>query len=175
MRKLLVLGVVLMFAAGCGASSAPPDAVAPPADAPVAPVGPDGQPITTLCDLLSPQDITEVTGLPAAKPDAPPSMTSANCVYGTNLRLSIVAVDSIDAANTSYWGAMKEFTTVIKQKPIGGVDESVYAMGNDFSGLGLRRQKLVVTIVLPGAPDQAEIKLIQLAGRLLSRAHALGT
>ena len=48
-------------------------------------------------------------------------------------------------------------------------------MGNDFSGLGLRRQKLVVTIVLPGAPDQAEIKLIQLAGRLLSRAHALGT
>jgi len=55
------------------------------------------------------------------------------------------------------------------------VDESVYAMGNDFSGLGLRRQKLVVTIVLPGLPDQAEIKLIQLAGRLLSRAHALGT
>jgi len=174
-RKLVFLGVVLMLAAGCSASPAPADVAGPPADAPVVPVGPDGQPITTLCDLLSPQDITEVTGLPAAKPDAAPSMTSANCVYGTNLRLSVVAVDSIDAANTSYWGAMKEFSTIIKQGPIGGVDESVYAMGNDFSGLGLRRQKLVVTIVLPGLPDQAEIKLIQLAGRLLSRAHALGT
>ena len=55
------------------------------------------------------------------------------------------------------------------------MDESVYAMGPDMSALGLRREKLVVTITLPGPPEQAEIKLIQLAGRLLSRAANLGT
>jgi hypothetical protein len=37
----------------------------------------------------------------------------------------------------------------------------------------LRRFRLVVTIVVPGT--DSEIKLVQLAGRVLARANALGT
>jgi hypothetical protein len=174
MRKLLGVGVVLMFAAGCGASSARPTPW-PAGRCPGRSVGPDGQPITTLCDLLSRRN-HRGDRLPAAKPDAPPSMTSANCVYGTNLRLSIVAVDSIDAANTSYWGAMKEIHHGHQAEPDRRRGRERYAMGNDFSGLGSAPPEARGDDRAGRAlPDQAEIKLIQLAGRLLSRAHALGT
>ena len=53
------------------------------------------------------------------------------------------------------------------------MDQSVYGTGPDAAALSVRRLKLVVTIVVPAKPD-SEATLVQLAGRLLARANALG-
>jgi hypothetical protein len=177
----LQLAVVLAagaLAAGCSGNSTPSPATPAAPEAPTAPVNAEGKPITSLCDLLSRQDISEVTGLAAKEPTASEATADkAVCNYGADVEVALKASPTIDAATQSYQAALSgaAFSDVIKQMPIGGVDESVYAIGNGVSSLAVRRQKLVVTIVLPASADQAEIKLIQLAGRLLSRANALGT
>jgi hypothetical protein len=173
----VVAATALALTSGCGSDPAP--AVNPPGgDAPTAAVNANGQPITSLCDLISKTDVAEVTGITAADPAADgASMQAAVCRYGGDVEVAITSNASIDAASQSYQSALKgtAFSNIIKQGPIGGVDESVYAVGVGVNSLGLRRQKLVVAIMLPATQEQAEIKLIQLAGRLLSRANALGT
>ena len=176
--RLAVVLATGALVAGCGGDPATPTPAAPGPEAPTAPVNAEGKPITSLCDLLNRQDIAEVTGLAATDPTSDGATSSAAvCKYGADVEVVVATNNSIDAASQSYQSALKgtAFSNVIKQMPIGGVDESVYAIGTGVSSLGLRRQKLVVTIVLPATADQAEIKLIQLAGRLLSRANALGT
>jgi hypothetical protein len=177
LRLALVLAVGAL-AAGCGSDPASTASGPDVAPAPTAPVNADGKPITSLCELLSKQDIAEVTGLAATEPTSDgATQAAAVCKYGADVEVVIAANGSIDAATRTYESALQgtAFSNVIKQGPIGGVDESVYATGVGVNSLGLRRQKLVVAIMLPGNADQAEIKLIQLAGRLLSRANALGT
>lgn len=176
--RLALVVATGVLAAGCGSdpSSTPSGPNIPPP--PTAAVNAEGKPITSLCELLSKQDIAEVTGLAATDPTSDGgTMAAAACKYGADVEVVIAANGSIDAASQSYQTALKgtAFSNVIKQGPIGGVDESVYATGVGVNSLGLRRQKLVVAIMLPGTAEQAEVKLIQLAGRLLSRANALGT
>jgi hypothetical protein len=175
--RLAVVLAVGVLAAGCGSDPAAPPTGSGP-DAPTAPVNADGKPITSLCELLNKKDIVDVTGLAATEPTSDgATQASAVCRYGADVEVVIAANPSVDAATASYESALQgtAFANVIKQGPIGGVDASVYATGIGVNSLGLRRQKLVVAIMLPGDAAQAEIKLIQLAGRLLSRANALGT
>jgi hypothetical protein len=175
--RLALVVATGVLAAGCGSDPASTPGPSVP-DAPTAPVNAQGKPITSLCELLSKQDITEVTGLAATEPTSDGATSAAAvCKYGADVEVAIAANGSIDAASATYRSALEgtAFSNVIKQGPIGGVDESVYATGIGVNSLGLRRQKLVVAIMLPGTAEQAEIKLIQLAGRLLSRANALGT
>ena len=176
--RLALVVATSVLAAGCGSdpsSTSSGPSVPPP---PTAPVNAEGKPITSLCELLSKQDIAEVTGLAATDPSSDGATSAAAvCRYGADVEVAITTGGSIDAASATYQSALQgtAFTNVIKQGAIGGVDESVYATGVGVNSLGLRRQKLVVAIMLPGTAERAEIKLIQLAGRLLSRANALGT
>jgi len=175
--RLVVLTVAVgLLGTGCSSDPTPSGPEVPPA--PTAAVNAAGQPIKSLCELLDRKDIADVTGLPATEPTSDGATDAAAvCKYGTGVEVVITTNGSIDAATATYQTALQgtAFSTVIKQSPIGGVDESVYATGIGVNALGLRRQKLVVAIMLPGNAEQAEIKLIQLAGRLLSRANALGT
>ena len=177
--RLLVVGATaLALASGCGSDPASSPSTPAGGNPPTAAVNANGQPITSLCDLLSKTDITEVTGIAATEPTSDgATMQAAVCKYGGNVEVVITTNGSIDAATATYQSALQgtAFSNVIKQSPIGGVDESVYAVGVGVNSLELRRQKLVVAIMLPATQEQAEIKLIQLAGRLLSRANALGT
>lgn len=176
-RFLVVGAAALALASGCGSDPASPT-TPPGVSAPTAPVNANGQPITSLCELISKTDVTEVTGIAATDPTADgATMLAAVCKYGGDVEIAITTSGSIDSATSTYHSALEgtAFSSVIKQGPIGGVDESVYAVGTGVNSLGLRRQKLVVAIMLPATQEQAEIKLIQLAGRLLSRANALGT
>jgi hypothetical protein len=176
-RRTSVLAVALLAAllAGCGAEPAP--VAPPPADPPpTAPVGADGQPITSLCDLLSVNDFSQVAGLAAAAPaakDATP--TEATCDFGSNLTLIVTTRPSIEDAMGAYQQSQKPawFADSVKQGPIGGVDQSVYGTGPAVAALSVRRLKLVVTIAVPAKQD-SEATLVQLAGRVLSRANALG-
>jgi hypothetical protein len=167
------------FAAGCGADpvpQTPPAQDLPPA--PTAAVGADGQPIASLCDLLTADDFKEITGVAVQAP-APSNATatSATCDYGANAQLVVQVAGSLDEAMTNYQTAVKgaPFATVVKEGPVGGIDESLHGVGSESAGLALRRQKLVVTIVVPGTPAEGEVQLIRLAGRVLDRVHALGT
>jgi hypothetical protein len=182
--RLVRVGVLaalaaVALAAGCGMDPAP----APPAQnlppAPTAPVGADGQPIASLCDLLTVSDFAEITGVSGAQQPAPANATAtaATCDYAANTQLVVQVGSSLDDAMANYQTAVKgaPFATVVKEGPVGGVDESLHGTGSESAGLTLRRQKLVVTIVVPGTPPDGEVQLIRLAGRVLDRAHALGT
>ena len=171
---LVALVSVAMLMAGCGSEPAT-TAVDNGPPAPTAPVGSDGKPITSLCELLTEQDFTELTGQTAKKAATSTATdTRATCDYGANMKLSVQVGGSLDAAAGAYQTALKTggFSEV-KKGAIGGVDESSYGTAAGAGVLNLRRLKLVVTIAVPG-PD-SEIKLVQLAGRVLARANALGT
>lgn len=182
MRRARVglLGVVaaVTLASGCAdplqEQNAAPQQEVPPA--PTAPVGADGQPITTLCDLLTDQDFTSIAKETAKKPDTSDATeTKATCVYGENMTLRIAIGATIEEAQSLYQQAVKDAGfTMAARGVMAGTDESEYGRGDDASGLSLRRRKLVVSIVVPDATQEAQAKLVQLAGILLSRAHALG-
>jgi hypothetical protein len=176
---LLVALAAVALAAGCGVDPVPQT---PPQDLPPAPtaaVGADGQPIASLCDLLSVSDFTEIAGVSGAQPPAPANATAtaATCDYAANTQMVVQIGSSVDDAMANYQTSVKgaSFATVVKEGPVGGIDESLHGKGAESSGLALRRQKLVVTIVVPGTPADGEVQLIRLAGRVLDRAHALGT
>jgi hypothetical protein len=175
---LLVAASVAALMAGCGTepSSVPPPPVDNGPPAPTAPVGADGKALSSLCDLLTEQDFTELTGQTAQKP-APVDVSapSAACEYGGNLKLNVQVGNSLATAASAYQASVTSggFTSV-KKGAIGGVDESNYGTNAGSGVLNLRRLKLVVSIVIPGAAD-GEVKLVQLAARVLSRANALGT
>src|SRR5262245_42625718 len=167
--RLVLLGAttvaalaVAALAGACGVGSPPPNVEPPPAPAappaPTAAVGANGQPISSLCDLLSEDDFTRILTVSAKAPTAKDAtMTSANCVYGTNMLLTVRIGPSIDDAKTTF----DSLTSALKSPktgPIGGVDSSVFGKGTDSVALGLRRQKLVVTITAPGLPADGEIK-----------------
>jgi len=63
------------------------------------------------------------------------------------------------------------FGSNVRRNVITGVDASTYGNSPDAAALALRRQKLVLTVVVPGANAQAA--LVQLANRALARAGAL--
>jgi len=182
---LALAGAVLagaVLTAGC-ASSPPPvppnpnvNNATPP---PTYPVDSSGKPVSSLCDLLSPEDFTTIAAISAKAPtrvgDDP---NRATCQYGGDAELTVIVEDTIQSAQRSYQSAQQSLPiTPVKLQAIGGVDESVYGpIGNtQLSGLGLRRLRLVVVIQLPGKGDDLQPKLIQLAGRVLQRANALGT
>ena len=78
-------------------------------------MGADGQPITTLRDLLAGQDFADVTGQAAQKPASGGATdTSATCDYGGNMKLSIQIGGSVEAAVATYQTALKAcgFTSV---------------------------------------------------------------
>lgn len=157
----------------CGSDPAPAPQAAPP---PVAPVGANGQPLTSLCDLLDVSDFSQVGGITATKPAAKDAtMTAATCEFGPNVKLTVASSATVEAAMGTYQESLKTswFANNVKQGPIGGVDQSVYGSGPEAAALSVRRLKLVVTIVVPAKPD-SEATLVQLAGRLLARANALG-
>jgi hypothetical protein len=175
---LLVALAALAFGAGCsppGAPAPPPQNTLPPP--PTDPVSADGQPIENLCELLVDQDFATVAGVTAKAPDTSKvTGNEATCAYGTDVRLTIRVTTSPEAASTAYADLLTSGSFATKEQgPLGGVDESVAGKGTSTIGIGVRRRLLVFTIELPGATNQGDIKLIQLAGILLSRAHALGT
>jgi hypothetical protein len=170
---------VATLAGACDIGAPPPNTVPPSADQvpppPTAAVGANGQPITSLCDLLSEEDFNRILSVTAKAPTAnDATMTSADCVYGKNILLTIRIGPDLASAQSTYDSMTKALQSP-KKGPIGGVDASVYGKGSDSVALGLRRQKMVVTITAPGVPADGEIKLVQLAGLVLSRANALGT
>jgi hypothetical protein len=182
----LVAATLVMLVAGCGTAPSsqanPPPA--PEAGAPTAAVGANGQPIASLCDLLAEADFAELTGTSARKPAAgDATATAATCDYGSNLKLNVQVVNTVDDAATAYRTTTSSagFTALEQGVMGGGVEESSYGTAAGTDVLNLRRLKLVVSIAIPApaaspAPDQLpKFKLIQLAGRVLSRAHALGT
>jgi hypothetical protein len=176
---LLAALSAVALAAGCGMdppASTPPAQNLPPA--PTAAVGADGQPISSLCDLLTAKDFADIAGVSAQQPaPANATATAATCDYAANAQLVVQVGSSVDDAMANYQTAVKgaPFATVVKEGPVGGVDESLHGVGSESAGLSLRRQKLVVTIVVPGTPPDGEVQLIRLAGIVLDRAHALGT
>lgn len=181
-RLVLVAGALVLAAAACGTepSSAPPAVAQNPAGdapAPTAPVGANGQPITNLCDLLSDQDVSTILGIAAKAPTASgTSATGTTCAYGDQLTLTVTVLASPDAASSAVKDAVgKAKFSTRKDGVQGGVDESVYGTGPAAYGLTLRRQKLVVSILIPGPATDGEAKVVQLAGIVLSRANALGT
>src|SRR5215218_7433313 len=95
--RLLVVGATaLMLASGCGSDPAVPPAPAG-GDAPTAPVNANGQPITSLCDLISKADITEVTGIAATEPTSEgATQAAAACKYGGNVEVVVTTNGSID-------------------------------------------------------------------------------
>ncbi len=177
---VLVAAVASAVMAGCGTapSSTPPANVGnpPPPPAPTQAVGADGMPISSLCDLLSDADFTELTGQAAQKPAAgDATATSASCDYGSGMSLDVQVRGTVDDAAIAYKSALASggFAAVKTKDAIAGVDESSYGTAAGSGVMNLRRVKLVVSITVPGADN--EVKLIQLAGRVLSRANVLGT
>ena len=177
---LALAGAVLT--AGCASSPPPvppnPNTTNNGTPPPTYPVDSSGKPVSSLCDLLSPEDFTSIAAISATAPtkvgDDP---NHATCQYGSDATLTVLVEDSVQGAQRSYQTAQQTLPiTPIKQMAIGGVDESVYGtIGAQLSGLSLRRLRLVVVIQLPGKGDDVQPKLIQLAGRVLQRANALGT
>jgi hypothetical protein len=163
--------------AGCGQDATPPVTadpnVTPP---PTAPVGADGQPITTLCDLLSDQDFSSIMQVPAKAPKTDKATeTRATCSYGKNLLLTVTVADSDAASSAAYASALRRDAFLSKEAgAIGGVDESAFGTGAEAIGIAVRRLKLVFTVEIPGDTENGRPKLVQLGGVLLSRANALG-
>lgn len=177
---VVAVGLSATLLAGCGtqppSTSAPQPGLAttPP---PTAPVGPDGKPITNLCDLLSEQDLTTTLGVQAKAPVASDSSaTSASCDFGEKVTMTVKVLGSAEEAASALAAAVQAGPFQKKEEGVvGGIDESVYGTGTGAYGLALRRVNLVVTITAPGAPSDGKIKLIQVAALVLSRANALGT
>jgi hypothetical protein len=138
-------------------------------------VGANGQPIANLCDLLSSQDFTAVTGDTATAPDtSKATAASATCEYGKGLRLVVNVNASEDEATLAFEQASKKLTTP-ETGTMAGVDESAAGTTSGNLGLVVRRRLLVYTIEIPASVAEGKFKLIQLSGMLLERAHALGT
>jgi hypothetical protein len=172
---VLVAFVAAVFASGCG--SDPPPVGGGQPGAPTAAVGADGRPVSSLCDLLTGQDFTTITGKAATAPETRDvTQTSASCLYGDNMQLTVRVVESPDEAAKAFQAALASgpFKTV-KQGVVGGVDESAFGTSGDAASISLRRLRLLAFIIVPGVSAQAEATAIQLAGTLLSRANALGT
>jgi hypothetical protein len=171
---LLLAATAAMFATACsppGPTSSPQPSLPP---APTDPVGADGQPIATLCDLLSSQDFVAVTGGTATAPDASKATaTSATCEYGKNLRLVVNLSATADEAHLAFEQASKKLATP-EVGTMAGVDESASGTMSGNLGLVVRRRQLVYTIEIPATVAEGKFKLIQLSGMLLERAHALG-
>jgi hypothetical protein len=172
---LLLAAAAATFATACsppGPTSSPQPSLPPP---PTAAVGVDGQPIENLCELLSSQDFTSVTGGTATAPDASKATaTSATCEYGKNMRLAVNVSASADEAELAFDQASKKLSAP-EAGTMAGVDESASGTTSGNLGLVVRRRLLVFTIEIPASVDQGKFKLIQLGGMLLERAHALGT
>jgi hypothetical protein len=127
-----------------------------------------------LCALLSGADFHALANLPAGPTRGGGTADLATCQYGANLQL-IVSVSPTDAEADTFYQSMLQsawFTSNLRKNPVSGVDASAYGNGPDAAALALRRQKLVITVVVPGA--NAEATLVQLAGRALARAANLG-
>jgi hypothetical protein len=172
---LLVAASAVALMAGCG--TAPTSSAPVPTAPPTAAVGADGKPISSLCDLLAAQDFTELTGVTARTPapvDA--AAKSATCDYGDNATMRVQVADTIAAATTAYQATLTTAGfTQVKPGAIGGVDESTYGTVAGGGVMNVRRLKLVVSIVVPASGGDPQVKLVQLAARVLSRANALGT
>jgi hypothetical protein len=171
--RLLVVGVVAVAAAGCGTT--PPAASPPPAA--TAAVGADGHPIRSLCDLLSPQDFARLAGVDAAAPRAGGSTaTAADCSYGDRIRMTVRVLPDADLAATALRSQITAAAFAsTEDRPIGGVDESVYGIDPHAATVLMRRRNLVVAITVPAEASDSKVKLIQLAAVVLTRANALGT
>jgi hypothetical protein len=172
---LLLVAAAATFATACsppGPTASPQPSLPPP---PTAPVGPDGQPIQNLCELLSSQDFSSVTGGAATAPDtSKATTTSATCEYGKNLRMVVNVGASPDEAALAFQQASKKLSAP-EAGTMAGVDESASGTASGNLALVVRRRQLVFTIEIPSNVDQGKFKLIQLGGMLLERAHALGT
>jgi hypothetical protein len=143
---------------------------------PTAPVGADGQPIRTLCDLLNAQDFNTVAGVDVKAPDtSKATQITAECDYAKNVRMVVSVAGSADDATRAFATASSGATFAkTEQDTMAGVDQSVSGTGTDRVGIAVRRRMLVFSIELPAGTQEGKFKLIQLSGRLLERAHALG-
>ena len=171
LASVAVAAVAACSPPGPGPSNTP--SLPPP---PTAPVGADGQPITTLCDLLNEQDFSTVAGVKAKAPDtSKATQLTATCDYGSNVRMTVNVAGSADDATRAFESAASGATFARReQDTMAGVDQSVSGTGADRVGIAVRRRMLVFSIELPAATQEGKFKLIQLSGRLLERAHALG-
>lgn len=86
---------------------------------------------------------------------------------------------TVDDAAAVYDALLKSgwFASDVAPGPIAAVDQSTYGSGPDAAAIVLRRQRLVVLVTVPRASDRSvdQPALIQLCGRVLARAGALGT
>lgn len=176
---LLIALAGAVLTAGCASSPPAPPSLGNGTPPPTYAVDASGKQITSLCDLLSPEDFSTIASINAKPPTkVAEDPTHAKCQYGSDAQLTVIVESSVEAAQRTYQSAQRSLPiTPAKLSPIGGVDESVAGpIGlTQLSALGLRRLKLVVVVQLPGQGDDVQPKLVQLAGRVLSRANALGT
>jgi hypothetical protein len=172
---VLLAAAAAMVATACSPPGPTPSTEQTLPPAPTAPVGANGQPIVNLCDLLSSQDFTSVTGDTATAPDtSKATTTSATCEYGKDLRLVVNVSASADEATQAFEQASKKLTAP-ENGTMAGVDQSASGTAAGNLGLVVRRRLLVFTIEIPSGVTDGKFKLIQLSGMLLERAHALGT
>jgi len=172
---LLLASATVALAAACSPPGPNATDFTPP-PAPTAAVGADGQPIRTLCDLLSASDFGTLAGVTVKAPDAAEASTvAATCEYGRNVRLVANVSPTAEEADKAFDTALRSKTfTTREMGTMAGVDDSAYGQGTDKVGLLVRRRMLVFTLELPANLAEGKPKLIQLSGRLLERAHALG-
>jgi hypothetical protein len=183
--RLLAVSLALaasVLATGCGRDhpAAGTPAVSPTSTATTAetttPPAPDRTDAAgPLCALLSGADFRAVANLPAGATHGGGTETQATCEYGANLQL-IVSVNPTTADADAFYQSMLRsawFSSNGRRNPITGVDASTYGTSPDAAtaALTLRRQRLVLTVVVPG-PD-ALAALVQLASRALARAGGL--
>ena len=84
----------------------------------VAPVGADGQPLSSLCDLLDVSDFSQVAGITATEPTAKDAtMTAATCEFGPNVKLTVASSATVEAAMGAYQESLKTswFADKVKQ------------------------------------------------------------
>jgi hypothetical protein len=155
--------------AGCGS----PAPTQPPAQAPTFP--PEPTPPTNFCDLLTPADFTSIAQLQATAPSPSTASDKVSCVYGKDLGLDVFILTSEDAAKQQVQTIVKSGPVKkVKEEVMAAVDESIYGTTPKSTVMTIRRDRLVFTIKLPGRPEIAEPKLIQLTGLVLQRAASLG-
>jgi len=155
--------------AGCGS----PAPTSPPEAAPTFP--PEPTPPANFCDLLTPADFTSIAQLQGAAPSPSAATDKVNCVYGKDLSLDVFILTSEDAAKQQVQTVLKAGPVKkVKEEVMAAVDQSVYGTTPKSTSMTIRRDRLVFTIKLPGRPENAEPKLIQLTGLVLQRAASLG-
>ena len=183
MARLLALALALpalVLTTGCGRDHpvAGTPAVSP---TPTATTGATTTPPTPnrtdaagpLCALLSGADFQAVANRPAGATHGGGTATQATCEYGANLQL-IVSVNPTTADADAFYQSMLQsawFSSNVQRNVITGVDASTYGTSPDAAALTMRRQRLVLTVVVPGTDARAA--LVQLASRALARAGAL--